>query len=214
MDFFSVPKLCWGGAGVVVCIGGGPSLTEEAVALACDQADLVIGINDAYRIAPEGGLDVLYGCDRQWWDWHPRAAVLEGMLLLTSDHEVPPRYPRVGLLERVGDYGLADRPWQLYTGHNGGYQAIQIAVHLGATRVVLLGYDQTESRGGRSHWFGNHPGRTGDPTKYEIQFRPAFQSLVDPLRERGVECVNATPGSRLTAFPMIELKEALCASRS
>ena len=210
MDFFSVPDLCKEGAGVVVCIGGGPSLTEKDVAFACERADAIIGINDAYRIAPR--LDVLYGCDFQWWNWHPKAALLEGMLLLTSDHQVPPSYPGIGLLERIGDYGLAEKPWQLYTGHNGGYQAIQIGVHLGAKRIILLGYDQTEARGGRSHWFGNHPGRTGDPDKYVMQFRPAFQTLVGPLAERGIECVNATPGSHLTVFPMIDLEEALCAS--
>jgi hypothetical protein len=35
-------------------------------------------------------------------------------------------------------------------------QAINLAVHLGAARIILLGYDLSPARMG-GHWFGDHP---------------------------------------------------------
>jgi len=193
-----VPRL-WPGA-TIVCLGGGPSLTREDVAH-CEGRARVIAINDAYLLAPWA--DVLYACDARWWRWHqgvPGFAGLKYGLERECRH-----FKGVQVLEQTGIEGLEAAPTGLRTGKNSGYQAINLAVHLGAARVVLLGYDMQRT-GGREHWFGNHP--NGSRSPYDA-FARRFASLVQPLRALGVSVVNCSRHTALTAFPRQPLLEVL-----
>lgn len=199
-----------------VCIGGGPSLTAAQVEQCRDRVDenglpvRVIVVNDAYRIAPWA--DVLYFCDDRWWQWHhKKVGDWKGLIVRLQGGHHDFGDPRIKVLRNLDEKrGLADRRDGLHTGQNSGYQAINLAVHLGARRLVLLGYDmQADQSSGpaRTHWFGDHPGGTS-PTVYEIML-PHFASLVKPLAERGIEIINATPRSRLRDFPMKRIEDAL-----
>jgi hypothetical protein len=193
-----VPRL-WPGA-TMVLLGGGPSLTPADVD-ACRDRVRVIAINDAYRLAPWA--DVLYACDDQWFRWHRDVPGFAG-LKYTIDPRAASR-PRVQLLRNTGSTGLETDPSGLRTGANSGYQAINLAVHLGAARILLLGYDM-QRRGGRDHWFGAHPNQTSPPFQL---FRRQFGALVDPLAARGVTVLNCTPDSALDVFPCQPLATAL-----
>ena len=196
--YWSVPRL-WPGA-TVVCLGGGPSLTAEDVAW-CRGRARAIAVNDAYRLAPWA--DVLYACDAKWWRWHGGVSGFAGLKATLE----APEYPGLRRLRQGPVSGLAARPDTLATGRNGGYQAINLAVHLGAARILLLGYDM-RLVDGRSHWFGGHPVPT-QPEIYARAMRPCFASLVAPLRRRGVAVVNCTPASALDCFPQRPLRQAL-----
>mgnify|MGYP000877982445 CR=1 FL=1 len=200
----------------VVCIAGGPSLTPAQVEACRDRVDengwrvRVIAINNAYQLAPWA--DVLYFCDDKWWQWHHRKlADWKGEILRLQGglHDFGDR--RIKVLRNLDQKGgLSERRDGLHTGQNSGYQAINLAVHYGAARIVLLGYDMHAPLVGgkpKTHWFGDHPGGTS-PTVYE-QMRPWFDTLAKPLAERGVEVINATPGSALRCFPRKTLQEAL-----
>jgi len=78
-------------------------------------------------------------------------------------------------------------------------------VHLGAKRIVLLGYDMQRSQG-RSHFFDHSPARWS--SNY-AEFRSQFETLVDPLFRIGVSVVNCSRETALTAFPRQALREAL-----
>jgi hypothetical protein len=213
-QYWMAPEL-WP-ASTIVCIGGGPSLTREQVESVRGRAR-VIAINDAYKLAPWA--DVLYFCDCKWWRWHAKhLGSWQGLIvrLQGGEHDfgdkrikvmrnmdLPPA-PGKGKGDRKG--GLSDQRDGLRTGANSGFQAIGLAVHLGAKRIVLLGYDMQAS-GTKTHWFGDHPGGTSAKV-YDVML-PHFQTLVAPLAKRGIEIVNATPGSRLSAFPRKALAEAL-----
>jgi hypothetical protein len=67
------------------------------------------------------------------------------------------QYPALQLLQVSGQPGLDLRPGWVRTGGHSGYTAINLAVHLGATRIVLLGYDMMASPQGAHHFFGAHP---------------------------------------------------------
>ncbi len=203
--YWSVPRM-WDGE-TVVCLGGGPSLAQHDVD-ACRGRARAIAINDAYLKAPWA--DVLYFCDRRWFEWHrngPHFQAFEGVTV-TLDAEVAGHHPEIKWLRDSGRLGLETDPTGLRTGRNGGYQAINLAVHLGAARIVLLGYDMKPAADGRTHWHGGHP----VPVKETVFARvmlPCFPSLVAPLRDLGVEVLNATPVSALSVFPMMSLAEAL-----
>jgi hypothetical protein len=198
-----VSPLCPGGT--VVCLGSGPSLTVADVEYVRDKADAVIAVNDAVRLAPWA--DVLYACDAKWWFWHEKDEWLTTFRgLRYALDPVAKRYPGVVVLRNTGDRGLELDPTGLRAGRNSGYQAINLAVHLGARRVILLGYDM--HGGGGGHWFGSHPDGSRPPYAICLQ---RFATLVEPLAAAGVEVINCTPKSALTVFPRAPLREVLVA---
>jgi hypothetical protein len=202
----SVPK-AWPGS-TIVCIGGGPSLTRADVEY-CRGRARVIAIKDAIQLAPWA--DVLYGCgaDRGgvfqhtwWYEFGDSLASFQGMRF-TLDLQAT-KWATV--LMSTGPDGLELHPQGLRTGQNSGYQAINLAVHLGAAKIVLLGYDMRRGKAKNDHWFGPHPKRSELP--YQL-FLERFPSIVEPLRELGVEVINATRETALDVFTKMTLAEAL-----
>lgn len=190
----SVPRL-WPGE-TVVCVGTGPSLTQADVDLCRGRARVIV-VNNAYQLAPWA--DVLYAADEKWWTWNKGAPTFAGL-----KYTIAPKrrtWPGVVALRNTGQQGLESNPEGLRTGLNSGYQAINLAVHFGASRVLLLGYDMTGD-----HYFGSHPDKTRPP------FAPclrAFATLPASLAVAGVEVVNVTRRTALTVFPCVPLHAAL-----
>ena len=118
-----------------------------------------------------------------------------------------PGRPDVTILRHTGEMGFEDDPRGLRTGRNSGYQAINLAVHLGAARIVLLGYDMKPAANGKIRWFGNHS--YGGPVPQFDQFLRFMPMLVEPLRARGVTVINATPDSAIACFRRAPLDQAL-----
>lgn len=191
----------------VVCLAGGPSLTAGDVDF-CRGKARVVAVNDAYRLAPWA--DVLYACDFKWWEHHQGVPLFAG-LKLTLEAKAE-RWDGVKALRRAGPDGLELDPAEGITtggsGSNSGFQAINVAVQLGASRVVLLGYDMQLGPKGRSHWFGKHPRGLQKDACFS-SFRSAFNSMVKPLRQAGVEVLNCSRETALTAFPRAALADVL-----
>jgi hypothetical protein len=197
----SVPRLF--PEATFVCLGGGPSLTPEDVN-ACRGRAMVIAVSDTYRLAPFAA--ALYSCDAKWWDHHHGVPSFAG-LRYALEHRAA-CWPGVEILKNTGREGLETDPTGLRTGQNSGYQAINLAVHLGARRIILLGYDMQASDDGRTHWFGRHPRALERYSPYP-QFIEAFGTLVAPLAALGIHVLNASRASALTMFPRVALETAL-----
>lgn len=199
----SVPKL-WPGE-TLVCIGTGPSLTQADVDRVRGRAR-VIAINDAVDLAPWA--DVLYSSDQQWWrrrEGAPRFVGLKfGITARKGDRHSPcPKYVDVKIVGNSGPHGLDTDPGGLRHGQNSGYAAINLAVHLGAARILLLGYNLGPV-GRRMHFNG----RPASGASYD-KFARAFDTLVQPLKQLGVEVINCTAPTRLKCFPSMPLSEAI-----
>lgn len=175
----------------VVCLGTGPSLTRDDVE-SCRCRARVIAVNDAYRLAPWA--DCLYAADAKWWRWHKGVSDFAGLKYSIEPHR--PEKAGTVVLKNLGDVGLSLDPSGLCTGKNSGYQAINLAVHFGARRILLLGYD---FRG--AHFFGAHP----DGSLLNTSCLPLFDTLVKPLAAIGVSVTNCTPRSGVTCFPSATL---------
>lgn len=195
----TVPRL-WPES-TIVCLATGPSLTRDDCEYVRGKVDAAIAVNDAYKWAPWA--DVLYGCDAKWWYWHKGAEGFQGRKYAMQPQGK--KWPGVDVLANTGAKGLELDPTGLRTGNNSGYQAINLAVHFGAKRIILLGYDM---RG--NHCFGHHPDNSRPPFHLCIE---RFKTLVGPLREAGVEVINCTPKSALDAFPIRPLADVLPARR-
>jgi hypothetical protein len=186
-------------------IGCGPSLKGMDLAPLADHGR-VIAINDSFLLAPQA--DVLYFCDLKWWKGRKEqvAERFKGRYIVTLGNMVP----GVCSLRCTGPSGLETDPGGLRHGSNSGYQAINLAYHFGASRIVLLGYDMRVSNGDL-HWNPRPERQDADSFQRTLQnvMLPRFQTLVAPLRDAGVEVLNCTPGSALECWPKMDLWEML-----
>lgn len=198
--YATVPKLFPGGT--VVCFASGPSLTAEDVEYCRGKVDGAIAINTTYQLVPWASC--IYAADWIWWSWHKGVPGFTG-LKYTLDRQAV-RWPGVQLLQKTGTDGLEHKPNGLRTGRNSGYQAINVAYHMGAKRVILIGYDMQVGDNGKAHWHKNHPVHRNSPFNIFVKM---FDSLVGPLGKSGVEVINCTRSTALKAFPRADLHEVL-----
>lgn len=159
-----------------------------------------IAINDTFRLAPWA--DILYAADTGWWRVHCHDALKFAGLKVTCNSSV--EFKAVNLLKQSGVEGFDPRTDSIKTGGNSGYQALHVAIHAGAKRILLLGFDMHDRNG--HHWFGKHPKplRTTETNTYRI-----WAGRFGALRDRGADIINCTPGSALTCFPILEFEAAL-----
>jgi len=102
--------------------------------------------------------------------------------------------------------GLSFNPKVIHYGSNSGFQALNIAVLMGAKRIILLGYDMRFSKDNKSHWFGDHPDNVrSNYTSWLSNYGVAAAQL----NEKGIEVINCSPISALTCFRMESLESAL-----
>ncbi len=106
----------------------------------------------------------------------------------------------------TGATGLESDRRGLRHGYNSGYAAINLAVHLGAKQIILLGYDMRPVDGNH-HWFGKQFENIPDPPYHK--FIKPFRTLAKALDKLGIECINCTPGSALDAFEIKSLNDVL-----
>ena len=81
-------------------------------------------------------------------------------------------------------------------GKNSGYQAIGLAYHYGATKIVLVGYDMKNPG---QHWHGDHPHNWGNALGVD-DWVSNFYDLAKDLEIMGVDVVNCTIDTAITAF--------------
>ncbi len=200
-------------------IGGGPSLLgfdfEVLAGRRC------IAINNSWEKLPEA--DILYFCDRVWWDKKPPKADHLATVYKTNAEAAKAHFrgqyvvslaadcadPFVKHLRNAGRNGaLSTNPSALAHGSNSGYQAINLAVLLGAKRIVLLGIDMKVD-GAKTHWHQGH-GQDIHTMGHRLKTMAGyFPRLLEPLRSAGVEVINSSMESALTCFPKVPLAEIL-----
>lgn len=93
-------------------------------------------------------------------------------------------------------------------GSNSGFQAVNLAIQFGAARVVLVGFDCSLEKGTHDH--GRHPPGLNNPRQSGVdKWREALDAQAPTLEAMGIEVLNASPHSRLTAYRRVPLLEAI-----
>lgn len=204
----------------VVVAATGPSLTAEVAAKVRrarwpSEKCRVVAVNDAYRLLPYA--DILYACDERWWGLHIDSIrqTFHGERWTTHEENSGGNGQHVNDKRALADAGLnfvrgrdgdvfsAD-PSTIHYGSNSGFQAVNLALLKGATRVILVGFDM-RLVGGARHFFGDHPAPLHNRSDYRdfiVPFRTAAKGCTVPI-------VNATAGSAMDCFPMVDLEAAL-----
>lgn len=216
----------------VVLLGGGPSLTLEQFEQAGEarHADRVraIAINDSYLLAPWS--DLHYAADAKWHGWHNEG--IAKPLLHLSAAEVRGRWlafpGQKCTIQNAGGHvvdetvhvlrnrdlktgphaGLSDDPGALATGRHGGFQALNLAILAGASKILLLGYDAKRGADGATHWHGEHIVTSPAEAAY-AEFKRSFSSAQAAIEAAGVLVLNCSPNSAIDTFPKMDLQEAL-----
>lgn len=103
--------------------------------------------------------------------------------------------------------GLNTKPGEINHGMNSGYQAINLAYHFGANRILLMGYDMQKTNG-KSHWHGDHPhGMTN--AEGVKKWGPRFPQLAQDLVREGIEAINCSLETALDCFPRARIEDVI-----
>lgn len=184
------------------CLASGPSMCRED-AEAVRGRGKVIAIGNTGELAPFA--DVLYSGDASWWrHYGHRYASFAGRRVALAMGGLPEGVEGLPYRNEPG-LGLG----VIHTGHNSGYQAINLAFLEGATTIVLLGYDMQHTDGKR-HWHDDHPAPLGNFCSGMPELcRQRFPPLASDLAARGVRVLNASRQTALACFERIPLPDAL-----
>ncbi len=202
-------KKCWENDTVAI-LASGPSLKQTEIDFLKGKVK-VISVNDSWRLCPWG--DMLYAADGPWWRHYnfvtefkgkrwtqnkggsiwPIDAEKNGLIIIKSEHKT----------------GISFNPSLIHTGYNSGFQALNIAVLKGATKILLLGFD-CGIFNGKSHWFGDHPKgfKKANKSAYSL-FIKEFNYAAPQLIQAGIKVINCSLKSNLSCFEKIPLINAL-----
>jgi len=151
--------------------------------------------------------DVIYGADEAWWTLHIDGVRDISQAKLYTQNQIAANKFNLSWIRSKPGRGLSTDNTLIHQGCNSGYQAINLAYHLGVKKIVLLGFDMQHD-GKKMHWFGNHPYGMNNPGSIAT-WVTLFNSLADDLKEKGVEVVNATGKTALTCFERVRLHDAI-----
>ena len=204
-----------------VCIGTGPSLTDEQIEIARAKGFTLYGCNLVYANVPD--LTVLYAVNKAFWDfyWYDREYPLREYPAekWTTNPEAAQAYGLKWIGEKNAP-GLSSDPSYVHHGHGSGYTLVNLAYLHGAERIILIGYDLKyapdycgkikQIGSGKRHYFGEYPSSMQHWPSQRVN-NGVHEELVELYRtvaKQGlVEIINCTPDSALDAFPRMDISD-------
>lgn len=211
----------WSGQTVFV-IGGGPSLKKFDWTTIRSQR--IIGVNDAYTLGD--WVDICYFSDFGWFRVHRDRHVkktanmsgrnisidhsglscFKGMIVTNAEETIS--IPWVNTMRRGGCGLISTTLSTLPCNSSSGGAAVALAVMLGASTVILLGFDMKLGEDGSANWHPNIKNKP-NPNIYNRSFIPAFDRIAQDAETLGVKILNANPNSELTVFPRVSMSTVM-----
>lgn len=195
-----IPR-CFKGKTVVI-VASGASLTREDVEY-CQGKAVVAVVNDNYKLAPWA--DLLYAADPGWWKHHEGVREFAGTKW-TQDKDSAKLYGLNWVDGRWNPSVSAD-PAFIHYGFNSGFQCLNLIFLMGASRIILLGFDM-QATAGKKHWFGNHPGELNKDSAYG-QWVEFMDNAAPRLEKHKCEVINCSRSTALKKFKRMALEDCL-----
>lgn len=175
---------------VVICASG-PSLTQDDCRLAISSGLPVIAVNSTWRAVPDCAH--IYAGDLRWWD---------------LNIPVLPGGPERWSCNRRAHtrYGVNLFPTNTSGTFNSGQRAILFAHWLGATSIILLGFDCSIANG--SHWHGDHI-CLDNPTASNVKRWHSEFARVEQQLCGSVNIINSSRQTALNCFRRLPLEAAI-----
>ena len=193
---------------VFVIVASGPSLTKEQCSYIKRMRDAwkckIIAVNRSHEMIKP---DILYAADRRWWlKYHKDTPKC---IKITQCKNTAKSLGLRYIEHQHGHLGIIKNPELIY-GKQSGSQAINVAYHEGAEKIILVGFDM-QSTGGKVHWHEDYEGTkeswANGPGKWE-DWTKGMPSIAEDLEAEGVEVINCTISTALTCFKQMTLEEA------
>ena len=196
----------------VIIVGGGPSLIDF------DWHELeglpTIAINRALEVMPDATL--LWWYDARFWRHHKDKILAHSARWKATVHL---GYSAADLLpdtiyqyRMTGVDGFDPNPNCVRSGNNSAFGAMHLATHLGAWKIILLGVDMRHGPKGQTHFHSGYVTQNLEQTLTNYMV-PYFKTLAQPLRDRRVDVLNASPISAIECWPKCSIAEGIAAAR-
>lgn len=200
MEAWMPPKM-WPGA-IVYIIGGGPSLKNQDLSFTKNRRTIVT--NNAYKLVPWA--EVLFFMDYKWYKQHEGwLGSYDGLIVTIAEQTRENR--RIKFVERGSKNMLSPHRNVINHGNNSGYCGVHLAYLFGATTIILVGFDMKIVNS--QHNFHNDHERKMRDDIYTDEYIPVFDTIREPLRNKGVILLTTTKDSGLRNIPYIAIEEAI-----
>lgn len=203
-------------ANTIVCIGTGPSLTNQQVDIAREKGFRLFGCNNAFLVAPD--LELLYAINEAWWERYWPSVESLPCEKWTGHKHVAERF-RINHIEGRLMIGFAPPDADYIShGHGGGFSVLSMAYRAQPDRILLLGYDmkyapdydgsRKQSGSTPRHFFGEYP-----PEMRHFPRGAIEEGRLDGLIRfheavaAQANIINCTPDSALTCYPSIPIED-------
>lgn len=192
----------WRGDAIAI-VASGPSTKRANVASLRGRLK-IIAIKENVELCPWA--DVVYGCDAAFWR---NAMGLPNFRGLKIAYRSPSSLVHSIRIAEKQHRILTAEPGVIGSGGNSGFQALNLAIQFGATRILLIGFDMSDRHG--VHWYGRSQGdgRTQPAEWNFVPWRKAFHVAACQMAGLGVQVLNASPLTTLTCFPIVTVENAL-----
>jgi hypothetical protein len=164
----------------------------------------VIAVNSSVYSAPFADV-CFYGDDRWGVTNANRLKTFSGLIVTTSSTTPTPDTKRMKKI--APPPALADSPDTLAMRRTSTQAAINLAVHFGVSRIVLMGVDMQKTEAGVTHHHAAHPWPSVEGC-WDRQMED-LSKLAAPLKLKGVEVINTSMASRITWWPKQPIEELL-----
>ncbi|MFP4018064.1 MAG: class I SAM-dependent methyltransferase [Bacteroidales bacterium] len=169
----------------------------------------VIGVNMAFKLGD--WIDICFFGDKSFYDKNGIEKELEEFKgLKVGGH----RFYNSDAMKEKGihcllrskkRYGISDTPDTICWNGNSGAAAISIAVHAGAKRIILIGFDMYVSKT-HSHWHNLYGKSKTPPFKNHMK---GFSQIAQDAEKIGVEIYNVSLHSSIPHFPKVKIDDIL-----
>lgn len=134
--FWDIPEL-WKGETVFV-VGGGPSLLDFDFERLKSQR--IVGVNLAFTKIPF--MQFCFFADNRFWGWHELELRKFQHHIISTAKNLKVDHPHFHLISRDHDHSKwFSTEKGTVIGRDSGCQAVNFTYHLGAQRIILLGFD-------------------------------------------------------------------------
>ena len=232
---WSIPNLWEGGECWI--LGGGPSLTGQfdipdkvvqgvlkkelplttySPYMAAIHDKHVIGVNMAFKIG--AWIDMVFWGDKKWYLTNRiEMASFKGLKVTCHPYFANGRFPNEGvkyiLKDTIHSQGISQRANSASWNANSGSAAISVAAHMGATKIILVGFDMKLDDVYKQHWHSeygamNRKGATPKSLPFNRHL-VGFPHIARDARKMGITIINACPDSAIPDFPKMSVKDIL-----
>jgi hypothetical protein len=167
----------------------------------------IIGVNSAFKIG--GWMDYVYFMDKDYM------LTNRGELAVYPNPVVSPLLYSEGeswcnTVKASKESGICTIPNTVAYNHNSGWGAVNLAYHLGARRIVLIGFDM-KIINKKQHFHGDYINsklvRTEESKMGFSKHLNVVPAIVKDAKRLGVEIINTSMKSAIKQFKKVPLKE-------